>query len=271
MRAWQRQIRDSLAKSEGDLLGRWWDEINTDIKTAEVAKLFENVYRDVNIALVSELAILCEKIGIDFKEVREAANTQPYSHLHQPRVGVGGHCIPVTPYFLLAEAEEVNTQLRLVKSARRINNDMPAHIFKLILLGLKECEKTMKRSTIAVLGVSYMANVKEVRYSPSHDIIERLVKKGARVRVYDPYFTSSEIEKMGYPACGGLGMTIEGVDCILLAVGHDEFKNLRIKDIARVVKRPACIVDGWRIFDPDEVKKNRIFYYGVGFGRSRVK
>jgi UDP-N-acetyl-D-mannosaminuronic acid dehydrogenase len=238
-----------------------------DIKTAEAVKLFENVYRDVNIALSSELAILCEKIGIDFKEAREAANTQPHSHIHTPRVGVGGHCIPVNPYFLIAEAKAVDTNLRLVKSARRINDRMPTHIVRLVSLGLRRCKKTLKRSTIAVLGSSYRADVKDARHSPSHEIIERLLRKGAKVRVYDPYFTASEIKDMGYLAFGSLGRTIEGVDCILLAVGHDEFKKLKIEDVARVVKRPACIVDGWRIFNPEEVERNRLAYYGVGFGR----
>jgi nucleotide sugar dehydrogenase len=242
-----------------------------DIKTAEAVKLFENAYRDVNIALASELAILCEKIGIDFKEIREAANTQPHSHIHIPRVGVGGHCIPVNPYFLIAEAKAVDTDLRLVKSARRINDRMPAHIVRLVSSGLRGCKKTLKRSTIAVLGISYRADVKDARYSPSHEIIERLSRKGTKVRVYDPYFTSSEIEEMGYPAFGSLGKTIEEVDCILLAVGHDEFKDLKIEDVARVVKRPACIVDGWRIFNPEEVERNRVAYYGVGFGRFRVE
>jgi nucleotide sugar dehydrogenase len=228
-------------------------------------KLFENIYRDVNIALASELAILCENIGVDFIEIREAANTQPYSHLHLPRVGVGGHCIPINPYFLVAEAEAVNTNLSLVKMARRINDRMPIHIVKVILQGLKKCKKTFRRSVIAVLGLSYRANIKYARYSPSHEIIQRLLKRGGRVRVYDPYFTPDEIVEMGYSTFRSLWKTIEGVDCILLAVGHDEFRKLRIEDIARVVKRPACIVDGWRIFDPEEVEKNRIIYCGVGF------
>lgn len=237
-----------------------------DLRTAEAVKLFENVYRDVNIALATELALFCEKAGLDFMEVREAAVTQPYCHLHLPRVGVGGHCIPFNPYFLVAEAESVNVDLRLVKNARRINDNMPAHIVDLVARGLKSCRRSLKRSKVAVLGVSYRDNVKEANNSPSLAIIEMLMKRGADVRVYDPFYSAAEIKEMGFHAAESVERAIESVDCILVAVGHDQFKRLKMADVARLVAKPACIVDGWRIFDAGEAKAHKMAYYGVGLG-----
>ena len=237
-----------------------------DLKTAEAAKLFENTYRDVNIALASELALFCEKAGLDFVKVREAAITQPYCHLHLPRVGVGGHCIPFNPYFLVSEAESVGVDLRLVKYARRVNDNTPSHIVDLIAIGLRGCRKSLKRSKIAVLGISYSNDVKEARNSPALKIIEMLTKKGAKVKVYDPFYSAAEIEKMGFNATESFEKAVEGVDCVLIAAGHEQFKRLKMGDVARLVRKPACVVDGWRIFDAKEVETNDLAYYGVGFG-----
>ncbi len=236
------------------------------IKTAEATKLFENVYRDVNIALANELALMCERNGIRFEEVRAAANTQPYSHLHTPSIGVGGECIPVNPYFLIDSGEEVGLDMQLTKRARRINDGMPLHTVKLVTEALRECGKTLKRSKVAVLGVSYRANVKEARASPSTTVIEMLMKKGAKVTANDPYFTAKEIAAMGYPSKEGLEATVDGVDCILAAVGHDQFKGLKLKDLMRLIRKPACIVDGCHIFDPSEARREGFIYIELGSG-----
>lgn len=237
-----------------------------DLKTAETAKLFENVYRDVNIALASELASFCEEAGLDFLEVREAANTQPYCHLHIPRVGVGGHCIPFNPYFLTAEAEPLGVDLKLVKYARRVNDNTPLHIVDLVAKGLKDCKRSLKGSRVAVLGLSYRNDVKEVNNSPSLKIIEILTKRGVKVNVYDPFFSAAEIEQMGFHAAESLERAIGGVDCVLIAAGHEQFKQVKTADISRLARRPACIVDGWRIFNAKEARANNLVYYGVGLG-----
>ncbi len=237
-----------------------------DLKTAETAKLFENIYRDVNIALSSELALFCEKAGVDFLEVREAANTQPYCHLHIPRVGVGGHCVPFNPYFLTAEADSLGVELRLVKYARKINDNTPFNIVGLVVKGLKDCKRSLKRSKVAVLGLSYRNDVKEVNNSPSFKIIEILTQRGAKVNVYDPFFSATEIEQMGFHATESFERAIGGVDCILIATGHEQFRHVKLTDISRLARRPACIVDGWRIFNAEEARANNLVYYGVGLG-----
>lgn len=237
-----------------------------DIRTAEATKLFENVYRDVNIALANELALFCERAGIRFEEAKEAANTQPYCHLHTPSIGVGGHCIPVNPYFLIEVAEDLKVDLRLVKGARRINDRMPAHTFRLVVEGLRACGKTLRRSKVAVLGVSYRANVKEARSSPSRQVIEMLLKRGAKVCVYDPYFRIKEVEAMGYPAVESLEMAVEDADCILAAVGHDTFTGIRLEELTRLVRRPACLVDACHLFDAEEAAEAGFVYREVGSG-----
>ena len=237
-----------------------------NIRTAEAIKLFENVYRDVNIALANELAMFSEKARLDFKIIKEAANTQPYCHLHEAGIGVGGHCIPFNPYFLIEAAEELGVEMKLVKDARKINDSMPNHTALMITKALRSCKKNLKRSKIAILGLSYRANVKEAKLSPSHEIIKMLLIKGAKVSVYDPYFKVEELENMGLPSTGSLERSIDSADCVFLAVGHDEFKRLKLENIIRALRKPACIVDGCQIFSSEEIKGKGVIYYGIGRG-----
>jgi len=238
-----------------------------NIRTAEEIKLFENVYRDVNIALANELACLCEELGLDFLDVRAAANSQPYSHLHLPGVGVGGHCIPVNPYFLIASGRRAGMDLRLVRYSRLRNDRMPGHTVELVEAALKECRRTIGRSTIAVLGISYRANVKEPRYSPSLEVVRRLRRMGGRVRIFDPYFGAEELKEMGYTGSDSLERAVQGVNCLLIAVGHDQFKELPLEHLVQLMRKPACIVDAARVIDPEEARKRSFVYYGVGYGR----
>jgi nucleotide sugar dehydrogenase len=238
----------------------------SDMKTAEVVKLFENVYRDVNIALASELAMFCEKAGLDFAEVKNAATTQPYCHLHTPRIGVGGHCIPYNPYFLIAQAETIDVNLTLVKNARKINDWTPHHVVELIEDGLEDCNKRLNNSKIAILGISYRDNVKETRNSPTLTILEILTKKGAKMRVFDPFYSAQEIEQLGYYGTESVERAVSDVDCILVAVGHQQFKHIHLETLARLVKKPACIVDGWRIIKAEDARMNDLHYYAIGLG-----
>jgi len=237
-----------------------------NIKTAEAVKLFENVYRDVNIALANELAVFCEAAGIDYFECMGAANTQPYCHLHTPSTGVGGSCIPINPYFLIEESEDLGLKPHIVRLARRVNDAMPSHTLRLIESAAKACKKSLKRIRIAVLGISYRANVKEPRFSVVKDLIDLLKKRGARVTVYDPYFTTEELKKLGYEGFGRLERAVENVDCILIAVGHDEFKRLNLKTLKRLTRKPAAIIDGGHMLNPSEVEEAGFIYRGLGCG-----
>jgi nucleotide sugar dehydrogenase len=237
-----------------------------DIRTAEAAKLFETIYRDSNIALANEFAMYCEKAGIDYAEAMRAANTQPYSHLHSPGIGVGGHCLPVYPYLLEAEAEEVDENLKLVKAARDTNDGMPKHAVRLVASGLRASGKPLARSRVTVLGIGYRKNAKELRYSPAVELIELLKRRGARVTVFDPKYSSAELKQMGYDTKPTLNMTLEKADCVILAVAHDEFRELKINRLVSSMSKQPVIVDGAHIFDPVAIEKAGGVYRGIGTG-----
>jgi len=235
-----------------------------NIKTAEAVKLFENVYRDVNIALANEFAHFCEKAGIDFIEAQKAANTQPYCHLLVPGI-VSGH-IPTDPYLLVEEAENVNAKLPMVMLARKINDEMVSHALYLTRDALRPCGKTIRRAKVSVFGVSYRPNVKEIRGSLAKNLINMLGRKNAIVHVYDPFFSYKELIELEYPAERTLAKAVEGADCLLIAVGHDRFKQLNLKKIKFLVKKPAAIVDMGHVIDPVKAEKEGFVYRGVGRG-----
>ena len=237
-----------------------------DIKTAEAVKLFENIYRDVNIALANQLALFCEAAGIDVVEAIEAANTQPYCRIHRPGLGVGGHCLPSNPYFLLEKARKLKVGLDLVRLARRVNDSMPLHTIKLATLALRACGKTLKGSSVAVLGASFKENVKDARFSPSLYVAERLMKRGVKVSLYDPFFTPEELEVPGVKVAPSLEACVEGVDCVLIAVAHEAFRSLDLERMARLVNMPAAIVDGRQVVDPAAARRAGFVYAGVGRG-----
>ncbi len=235
-----------------------------DIKTAEAVKLFENVHRDVNLALTNDFAQFCEKIEIDYLEAQKAANTQPYCHLLVPGI-VAGH-IPKDPHLLLEEAENVNAKLRMLELARRINDEMPTHAIRLVKDALKKCGKPLRRAKIAILGVSYRPNVKEPRGNKTEELVKKLRAKGAIVQVYDPLYSQKELTEMGFHAKKTLTKLVEGTDCLLIAVGHDRFKRLNLRKINILMKKPPAIVDMGHVIDHVKAEKEGFIYRGVGRG-----
>ncbi len=160
---------------------------------AEVTKVFEGVYRDVNIALANELAKACEELGCDFYRIRYAANSQPYSHIHLPGAGVGGHCIPVYPRFLIYSLK--NNRLELTRLAREINRyDAPKRVVDLMLRASYMAGVVPKR--VIIMGLAYRGGVKEMRYSPTLRILEELEELGIKPYLYDPMRTKEEIKEL---------------------------------------------------------------------------
>jgi len=236
----------------------------SDIKTAEAAAVFGDIYRDVSIALSNELASFCEKIGIDYIEVRKAANKQPYCHLPYP--GLEGGQTAEAPHLLIAEAENMGIKLRITALSRKTNNEASKQAYNLIKDAIHSCEKTVKRSKIAVLGVSCHPNMKEARGSQVLDLVRLLRRRGVRISVYDPYFTYKELSQLGYPAEKTLGKTLERADCLLIAVGHEKFKHLSLGRIKAMMKKPPVIVDLAHIIDPAEAEREGFIYRGLGRG-----
>jgi nucleotide sugar dehydrogenase len=238
----------------------------SNIKTAEASKLFETIYRDLNIALANELALYCERAEIDYYEAMKAANTQPYSHLHHPGIGVGGHCLPLYPYMLQTEAQSVGLKLKLIKDARRINDEMPKHVARLAASGLRQVGRSLTRAKVTILGISYRANVKETRYSPTIELIEALKRRGSKVKVYDPKFIFAEIKTMGYESEATIETVLKDAECIILTVAHEEFKELDPMKLASLAAKGCAVVDAAGILKPKDIEKTGMIYRGVGRG-----
>ena len=235
-----------------------------DMRTAETVKLFENVYRDVCLALSNDLGLLCEKTKVDYLEVQAAANTQPYCHLLRPGI-VGGH-IPKDPYLLLEEAENAGARLSLVALARKVNDEMPQHAVQLARDALSKYQKPFRRAKIALLGVSYSPNTKEHRGSAISRMVKLFTDKGALVRVFDPLYSYKELKDLGYPAERTLAKTIEGTDCIVIVVGHNRFKRLNLRKLKLLTTKSAAIVDMGHVIEPEKAEKAGFVYRGVGRG-----
>jgi len=235
-----------------------------DIKTAEVVKLAENIYRDVVLALSNELAVFCEKAGVDYHKVVEAANTQPYCRLLRPGL-VGGH-LPKDPYLLIYRAEELKADVRLVRTARRVNEAMVKHVVKLVREALREGGKSLRRARIAILGVSYKPNVKNPSGTRTADLVRALGKRCKSLVVYDPFFTKQELEELGYPASQGLTDALEGADCLILAVGHGRFRDLDLRAVRELMSERPAIVDVQGILEPSRARELGFSYRGLGRG-----
>jgi UDP-N-acetyl-D-mannosaminuronic acid dehydrogenase len=186
-------------------------------EAAEFAKLAETTYRDVNIALANELARVADEAGVDVTEVIAAANSQPYSHIHQPGLGVGGHCIPVYPHFLLERAPS----LKLVADARRINDGQTHLAVEMARQHLGE----LAGRTVLVLGLTYRAGVKELAFSRAIPLIGELAAEGAHVLGYDPLLDAAETERTG-AASWSWGERSDGVVAIITQTADDRFASL---------------------------------------------
>lgn len=236
----------------------------SSIKVAEAVKLFQNVYRDANLALTNEFACFCEKIGVDFLEVQEAVNTDPYVHLLLPGI-VSGH-IPKDPYLLLEEADNVDVKLRMTHMAREVNDAMVDHAVYLVRDAMQACGKPLARTKISVLGVSYRPNIKEPRGSLTIEVVKKLKTKNVYVHVFDPFFTYEELEELGYPPVRTLQKAMEGVDGLLVMVGHDAFKRINLRKFKFLARKRAAVVDMGHVFNPARAEKEEIVYRGFGRG-----
>ncbi len=234
-----------------------------DLKTAEAAKIIENVQRDLNIALMNELAMIFRKLGVDVFEVIEAASTKWNFVRYYPGAGVGGHCLPVDPYYLTHKAEALDYRPRVILAGRGVNDSMPKHVFELVVEGLNEAGKAVKGSKVVILGVSYKKNTGDTRNSPSEIIMDLLKDNGARVHALDPWVEKEKIAGMG-AIYSGFDEAVEKADCLVLVVYHDEFRNLDLNMIKSRANDPCVIVDGGGFFDPQKIRALGLIYKGVG-------
>ncbi len=214
-------------------------------RAAEMSKLLENIFRSVNIALVNELALLSERMGIDMWEVIEAAKTKPFGFMpFYPGPGVGGHCIPVDPYYLSWKAREYDFYTKFIELAAEVNQTMPYHVVDLIARALSEAGKPLDGARVMVLGVAFKRDTDDARNSPAERIIELLLRRDAQVSYSDPLVPRYRVGRdVFYPAeclLESVELTdqaLKDADCVVIVAGH------RAVDYARVVRQARLIVD----------------------------
>ncbi len=246
-------------------------QVLRNIKTAEAAKVIENTQRDLNIALVNELAMIFEKLGIDVMEVIKGASSKWNFNEYYPGGGVGGHCLPVDPYYLVKKAKELGYQSKVIAAGRTINDYMPKHVFGLITDALNDNERSVKNSKIVVLGLSYKENVGDDRESPSVQLIGELERNQALITIVDPYIqetaiygTLEETELYGKVE-SDVYNALDGAHALVLMTAHDEFRELDFEKIKKLMKLPI-IIDGRRIFNPKDLEDMGFYYRGIGRG-----
>jgi nucleotide sugar dehydrogenase len=203
-------------------------------EAAEMAKLVETTYRDVNIALANEFALYAQGLGVDFGRVVDACNSQPYSHVHRPGIAVGGHCIPVYPHLYLANDPDA----AVVRTSRAANEALPDR-----WLGVLEgVTGPLAEKQVAVLGAGFRGDVRETAFSGIHPIVRILLQKGAEVRVHDPLQSDDDLRAMGFePFHRGMS-----ADVVVVQADHSEYRTWSAQDVPGV----RAVLDGRGILDP---------------------
>lgn len=208
-------------------------------KTAEMAKLLENTFRHINIALVNELAILCHDLDVDVWEVINAADSKPFGFMaFWPGPGVGGHCIPVDPMYLSWRVRQFGGSAKFIDLARDVNSAMPLYCVSRIQDLLNDQERALKGSSILVLGVAYKPEIADLREAPAIELIEALVAKGSRVAFHDPYV--DDLRLAAGETLFSVELTVDrlaDVDCVVIATGH------RSVDYEAVVRHAPLVFD----------------------------
>lgn len=226
------------------------------VREAEATKIMENSFRDINLAFVNELAKSFDKLGIDVTDVIKGASTKPFAFMpHWPGCGVGGHCIPVDPYYLIERAKASGFDHEFLKIARKVNNSMPEYTVELLQDALNKVKLPLNGTKVGLLGISYKANVADLRESPALKIIKNLEKHMAEVLIFDPNTEKHSTVK-------SLEELLEKTDALILATDHKEFKEM---DSALFKKYGIkAIVDGRNCLDKKAIEDLGIVYKGIG-------
>lgn len=228
------------------------------LKEAEAVKVVENSFRDINIAFVNELAMSFSQLGIDVVNVIDGAATKPFAFMpHYPGCGVGGHCIPVDPYYLIEYASSYGFDHSFLRLARNINEGMPQFTVDTLIYLLNEIGRPLKGTSITLLGLSYKSNIGDDRESPSHTIAKILEANGAKLTTYDPYVINKS-------SSASLESALQSAEAVVIASGHDEFKQLTAKYLKQ--HGVKAVVDGRNLLrnKTNEFKSAGIKYRGIG-------
>jgi UDP-N-acetyl-D-glucosamine dehydrogenase len=205
-------------------------------EAAELAKLLENIFRTVNIALVNELAMLCDRMGLDVWEVVDAAATKPFGFMRfEPGPGLGGHCLPIDPFYLTWKAREHEFSTEFIELAGKVNGNMPSYCVDRIARVLNDDAKSVRGADVLVLGVAYKNDVGDMRESPALPIIELLRDRGANLSYHDPHVAS--MPELGLDSVALTADAVAAADCVVIITGHNDV------DYAMVVDRAKSVLD----------------------------
>jgi UDP-N-acetyl-D-mannosaminuronic acid dehydrogenase len=245
----------------------------TDALTAEVTKVVENTYRDINIAFANEIALICESLGIDVFKVRELVNTlpndptrpssNPIRNMHYPGAGVGGHCLPKDGWLLkygLDTFGKFKFLPKIIVSTREVNDYMPMHVVDLVEDALAEHGKKLKGAKVAILGVAFLENCDDARNTPSASIYHELKKRGASAVLHDPIVRDFDL-----PFTHDLDGAILNADAVVLSTKHKEYLKLNLRELKSKLATPI-LVDGRNAFESEAATEAGLTYRGVGKG-----
>ena len=245
----------------------------TDCMTAEVSKVTENTYRDVNIAFANEIALMCESLGVNVHEVRKYVNSlpddpsdpakNPHRNMHIPGAGVGGHCLPKDPWLLKYGVDTYGNRdvvSKIIVDSRNVNESMPSHMKKLIIEALGERELKLRDSKITILGYAFLGDSDDTRNTPAKSLYNLLDGECQNLVVHDAYAKDDLIEIIE-----DLGVAIKETDCIVIVTNHREYYQMDLGWLKGEMRTPV-IVDGRYVFSPDDCRDKGFTYRGVGVG-----
>lgn len=230
----------------------------TDSLTAEVVKTTENAYRDVQIAFSNEIALICERLGLNAYEVRKLVNKCPFRDMHLPGAGVGGHCLPKDSW-LLAYGVKNEYSPMIITSAREMNDTMPSHMVEIAEKAIQRGGVKIGDAIISMLGLAYLKDSDDPRNTPALPIIQKLTAKGADIRIHDPFVK----EFRDYIIFTNIDDVLKGSDCIVLVTSHTEYRNLELQHIKELMRTPV-IVDGRNVFKKEACIDSGFIYTGIG-------
>ena len=227
------------------------------IKTAEAAKVIENIQRDLNIALMNELSLIFDRMGLDTKSVLDAAATKWNFHKYYPGL-VGGHCIPVDPYYLVYKAKELGHHPQVILAGRAVNDFMSKHVAEIAIKALNSAEKVIKGSKVLIMGLTYKENVPDTRESPVKEMIKELKEYEVEIFGYDPLLNKKEVVEFGI-------MVVENIDgiradCVIITVAHDLFRKITLNELKKMSGDKPILIDVRGTFDEEEAVKAGFYY-----------
>lgn len=229
------------------------------IQVAEAAKVIENIQRDLNIALMNELALIFDRLGIDTREVLKAAGTKWNFLPFMPGL-VGGHCIPVDPYYLVARAQETGYHPQVILAGRAINDSMPGYVAMKAIKGLNQVGKVIKGSKVLIMGLTYKENVPDIRESPVQEMVKDLKEFGVEVYGYDPLLPDSVIERFGAIPVSSFE---QKMDAVIIAVAHDCFKAMSVEMVRDIMCEKPVLIDVRGMVNRMAAQEKGIFYQGL--------